>query len=98
MLANKEKIYINKQITIMVSARSLGHRTLWTSSLYIIYLYQVKEALEIKRSRVTYTRKWKMNKVKYTKATIMSVQKIEIERGDLGFKALKNIKGTTTYF
>ena len=38
---------------------------------YIIFLYQIKESLEIKRSRVTYFRKCKMNKTKYTKATLL---------------------------
>merc|ERR1712114_42453 len=37
---------------------------------YIIFLYQIKESLEIKRSRVTYFRKCKMNKNKYNKATL----------------------------
>merc|ERR1712082_189482 len=65
---------------------------------YIIFLYQIKESLEIKRSRVTYFRKCKMNKTKYNKATLGALTKTEMERSDLGFKALKNVRGTTPYF
>merc|ERR1711873_303196 len=65
---------------------------------YIIFLYQIKESLEIKRSRVTYFRKCKMNKTKYNKDTLGAFTKTEIERSDLGFKALKNVRGTTPYF
>ena len=65
---------------------------------YIIFLYQIKESLEIKRSRVTYFRKCKMNKTKYNKATLGALTKTEMERSDLGFKAFKNVRGTTPYF
>merc|ERR1711867_211752 len=65
---------------------------------YIIFLYQIKESLEIKRSRVTYFRKGKMNKSKYKKATLGALTKTEMERSDLGFKAFKNVRGTTPYF
>ena len=73
-------------------------RRYFSDHLYIIFLYQVKEALEIKISRVTYFRKSKMNKIQYTKATIMNVQKTEIERADLDFKVFRTIIGTITYF
>ena len=63
--------------------------------IYIFFLYQVKEALEIKRSRVTFFRK---SKIKYTRDTILSLQKTELERSDLGFKTFKTIRGTTPYF
>ena len=66
--------------------------------LYIILLYQVKEALEIKRSRVTYFRKLKTNRRKYNKATIGNMTKVEIERTNAGFKAYKNVRGTMPYF
>merc|ERR1712030_239401 len=55
-------------------------------------------SLEIKRSRVTYFRKCKMNKTKYNKDTLRALTKTEIERSDLGFKAFKNVRGTTPYF
>ena len=63
-----------------------------------MYLYQIKDSLEITRSRVTYFRKFKMNKTKNTKATLGTLTKTEIERSDLGFKAFKNVRGTTPYF
>ena len=66
-----------------------------SDTLYIVFLYQVKEALEIKRSRVTFFRK---SKVKYTRDKILSLHKTELERSDLGFKAFKTIRGTTPYF
>ena len=47
---------------------------------YITFLFQVKEALEIKRSRVTYFRKCKMDRTKYTNATIQNMTKMVIER------------------
>merc|ERR1712243_495007 len=53
-----------------------------------------KESLEIKRSRVTYFRKCKMN----NKDTLRDLTKTEIERSDLGFKAFKNVRGTPPYF
>merc|ERR1711955_170790 len=59
---------------------------------YIIFLYQIKE------SRFTYFRKRKMNKTKYNKDTLRALTKTEIERSDLGFKAFKNVRGTTPYF
>merc|ERR1711996_44748 len=62
---------------------------------YIIFLYQIKESLEIKRSRVTYFRKCKMNKTKYNKDTLRALTKTEIERSDLGFKALKHTQTHT---
>merc|ERR1711962_744771 len=65
---------------------------------YIIFLYQIKESLEIKRSRVTYFRKCKMDKTKYTKDSLRALTKNQIERSDLGFKAFKNVRGTTPYF
>merc|ERR1712101_67648 len=65
---------------------------------YIIFLYEIKESLEIKRSRVTYFRKCKMNKTKYNKDTLRALTKTEIERSDLGFKAFKNVRGTMPYF
>merc|ERR1711873_263929 len=65
---------------------------------YIIFLYQIKESLEIKRSRVTYFRKCKMNKKKSNKDTLGALTKTEIERSDLGFKALRKVRGTTPYF
>merc|ERR1712041_24545 len=65
---------------------------------YIIFLYQIKDSLEIKRSKVTYFRKCKMNKTKYNKATLGTLTKTQIERSDLGFKAFKNVRGTTPYF
>ena len=65
---------------------------------YITFLFQVKEALEIKRSRVTYFRKCKMNRTKYTKATLQDVTKMSMEQSDLGFKAFKNVRGTMPYF
>ena len=65
---------------------------------YIIFLYQIKESLEIKRSRVTYFRKCKMNKSKYNKSSLAGLTKTEMERSDLGFKAFKNVRGTTPYF
>merc|ERR1711873_361286 len=65
---------------------------------YIIFLYQIKESLEIKRSRVTYFRKCKMNKTKYNKDTLGALTKTEIKRSDIGFKAFKNVRGTTPYF
>ena len=39
-----------------------------------------------------------MNKVKYTKATLANLQKTEIDKADLGFKAFKTVRGTTPYF
>merc|ERR1712177_149070 len=57
-----------------------------------------KESLEIKRSRVTYFRKCKMNKSKYNKSSLAGLTKTEMERSDLGFKAFKNVRGTTPYF
>ena len=39
-----------------------------------------------------------MNKGKYTKATLANLQKTEIDRADLGFKAFKNVRGTRPYF
>merc|ERR1712115_415305 len=42
---------------------------------YIIFLYQIKESLEIKRSRVTYFRKCKMNKSKYNKSSLRALTK-----------------------
>merc|ERR1712177_192147 len=65
---------------------------------YIIFLYQIKESLEIKRSRVTYFRKCKMNKSKYNKSSLAGLSKTEMERSDLGSKAFKNVRGTTPYF
>ena len=65
---------------------------------YIIFLYQIKESLEIKRSRVIYFKKCKINEIKYTKATLGTLTKTGIERSDLGFKAFKNVRGTTPYF
>ena len=65
---------------------------------YIIFLYQIKESLEIKRSRVTYFRKCKLDKTKYTKDSLRALTKNQIERSDLGFKAFKNVRGTTPYF
>merc|ERR1712030_196307 len=60
--------------------------------------YQIKESLEIKRSRVTYFRKCKLNRTKYNKDTLRALTKTQIERSDLGFKAFKNVRGTTPYF
>ena len=39
-----------------------------------------------------------MNKTKYNKDTLRALTKTEIERSDLGFKAFKNVRGTTPYF
>ena len=61
-------------------------------------IYQVKEALEIKRSRLTYFQKSKTNRSKYNKATIRNMTKVEIERTDTGFIVFKNVRGTTPYF
>ena len=69
-----------------------------TVHLYIIFLYQVKESLEFKRSRVNYFHKSKSNSRKYDKATIINMSKVVIEKTDLGFKAFKNLKGTMPYF
>merc|ERR1712126_748211 len=38
------------------------------------------------------------NKTKYNKDTLRALTKTEIERSDLGFKAFKNVRGTTPYF
>ena len=65
---------------------------------YITFLFQVKEALEIKRSRVMYFRKCKMNRTKYTKAILQNMTQTSMEQSDLGFKAFKNVRGTTPYF
>ena len=65
---------------------------------YVCFLFHVKESLEIKRSRVTYFRKCKMNRTKYTKATLKDMTKTSLERDDFGFKAFKNVRGTTPYF
>ena len=66
-----------------------------SDTLYIVFLYQVKEAFQIKRSRVTFFRKSKM---KYTRDAILRLQKTELERSDLGFKAFKTVRGTMPYF
>ena len=66
--------------------------------LYVIFLHQVKEASEINRSRVTFFWKSKYNRSKYNKATIGNMSKVEIERTDSGFKAFKNVRGTTPIF
>ena len=58
----------------------------------------MKEALEIKRSRVTYFIKSKCDRTKYIKATKRNYTKTEIEKADLGFKAFKNVRGTTPNF
>ena len=63
---------------------------------YVTFLFHVKEALEIKRSRVTYFRK--CFKKKYTVSSIKGIDKASIERSDYGFKAFKNVRGTTPYF
>merc|ERR1719481_453073 len=65
---------------------------------YVIFLYQIKESLEIKRSRVTYFRKCKMNKSKYNKSSLAGFTKTEMERSDLGFKAFKNVRGTPYFY
>ena len=65
---------------------------------YICFLFHVKEALEIKRSRVTYFRKCKMNRTKYNKSSLKDLTKGALERSDLEFKAFKNVRGTTPYF
>ena len=65
---------------------------------YVSFLYHVKEALEIKRSRVTYFRKGKMDKTRYTKETLKDIDKASIERTDMGFRAFKNVRGTAPYF
>merc|ERR1712215_340002 len=46
----------------------------------------------------TYFRKCKMNKIKYNKSSLAGLTKTEMERSDLGFKAFKNVRGTTPYF
>merc|ERR1712030_266694 len=51
-----------------------------SDTLYIVFLYQVKEALKIKRSKVTFFRN---SKVKYTRDTILSLQKTELERSSI---------------
>ena len=93
--------YFPKKVTFSnyIKMRLNGiDRRFSTDHLYIIFLYQVKEALEIKRSRVTYFRKSKCNSSKYNKASIGKMSKSEIERTDVGFKAFKNVRGTTPYF
>ena len=39
-----------------------------------------------------------MNRTKYTKATLKDMTKTSLERDDFGFKAFKNVRGTTPYF
>merc|ERR1712239_23799 len=39
-----------------------------------------------------------MNKSKYNKSSLAGLTKTEMERSDLGFKAFKNVRGTTPYF
>ena len=93
--------YFPKKVTFSnyIKMRLNGiDRRFSTDHLYIIFLYQVKESLEIKRSRVTYFRKSKCNSSKYNKSTIGNMSKLEIERTDAGFKAFKNVRGTTPYF
>jgi len=39
-----------------------------------------------------------MNRTKYTKASIKDMDKQQMERTDFGFRAFKNVRGTTPYF
>ena len=66
--------------------------------VYMAFLLQIKEALDIKNSRVLFFRKSKTDKTKYNKASLKDVDKSSLERTDLGFRALKNIRGTAPYF
>ena len=64
----------------------------------ITFLFNIKEALEIKRSRVTYFRKAKTDKVRFSKEALMNLAKHEIARTTCSFEAFKNVRGTAPYF
>ena len=65
---------------------------------YVSFLFQIKEALDIKNSRVTFFRKSLRNTSKYTKDSLLNIDKKTLERTDVGFKAFKSIRGTAPYF
>ena len=67
-------------------------------SIYMFFLFMVKEQLEIKRSYATFFRKSKTDRVKYDTKFLRSADKAEIERFDVGYKAFKNVRGTAPYF
>jgi len=57
----------------------------------------MKEAIELKRSRVTYFRKARLY-YKRKGDFLKEAQKDELEREDIGYKAFKLMRGTAPYF
>jgi len=64
---------------------------------YVMFLFLMKEAIELKRSRVTYFRKARLH-YKGKGNILKEAQKDELEREDIGYKAFKLMRGTAPYF
>ena len=73
-----------KQRLMGIDRRFVQDRT------YMAFLLQIKEALDIKNSRVLFFRKSKTNRTKYNKDTLRNIDN-SLERTDVGFCAYKPI-------
>ena len=62
-----------------------------------MFIFLVKEMIELKRSRVTYFRKAKLH-YKGRNSFLKDADKNEIERTDIGYKAFKDLRGYAPYF
>lgn len=67
-------------------------------STYVFFLFMIKEAIEIKRSRVTFFRKAKFKKSRCAVKSLKNVKTTDLERTNVGYKVFKNLRGTAPYF
>ena len=61
------------------------------------FLFMIKEQIEIKRSHGIVFRRAKVEK-KYNLTFLQEADKAGIERTDLGYKVVKNVRDTAPYF
>lgn len=81
-----------------VKARLLGVDSRFRDDkTYLMFIFLVKEMLELKRSRVTVFRKARLH-LKGRPDFLREADRDEILRHDIGYKAFKNMRGTPPYF
>jgi hypothetical protein len=66
-------------------------------STYVMFMFLLKEALELKRSRITFFRKARLF-YKGNKSYLSEASREQIERENVGYRAFKLMHGTPPYF
>lgn len=81
-----------------VKARLLGTDARFRNDrTYLMFIFLIKEMVELKRSRVTFFRKARVF-YKGRQDFLKEADREEILRHDIGYKAFKHIRGTPPYF